>query len=170
MLNQQPFVTAAGSRQRRFATSAVAIQAIITNQAEEILLLSSPTRKQGWQVVSGALEAGETLLDGTLREVYEELGEDIRVRPLGTVHVETFHYDENVRYMLSTYYLFAYEGGKIQPGDDMIGSEYRWWSLSDLDENKLVFHASAKPWMLERAIDLYRLWLNQPELPLQPAL
>ena len=80
MLNQQPVVTTTGSCQRRFATPAVAIQAIIINHAEEILLLSSPNRKQGWQVVSGALEASETLLDGTSREVYEELGDDIRVR------------------------------------------------------------------------------------------
>ncbi len=47
---------------------------IIINQTEQVMLLSSPTRKQGWQLVSGALEAGETLLAGTLREVYEELG------------------------------------------------------------------------------------------------
>lgn len=170
MSSQQPIVIAAGPRQRRFATSPVAIQAIIINQTEQILLLSSPTRKQGWQVVSGALEAGETLLDGTLREVYEELGKDIQVCPLGTVHVETFHYDEKVQYMLSTYYLFAYQGGKIRPSDDMIGSEFRRWSLAELNDDKLIFHASAKLWMLKRAVELYRLWLNQPELPLQPAL
>ena len=170
MSSQQPTVITAGRSQRRFATSAVAIQAIIVNQAEQILLLSNPTRKGGWQVVSGALEAGETLLDGTLREVYEEVGKDIQIRPLGTVHVETFHYDENVQYMLGTFYLFAYQGGEIRPGDDMIGSEFRWWSLAELDDDGLILHASTKRWMLKRAVELYRLWLNQPELPLQPAL
>jgi 8-oxo-dGTP pyrophosphatase MutT (NUDIX family) len=120
MSSEQPIVTTAGQNPRQFATLAVAAQALIINQDEQILLLSSPTRNQGWQVVSGALEAGETILEGTLREVYEELGRDIRVRPLGTVHLETFHYDERVRYMLSSYYLFAYEGGRILPGDDMM--------------------------------------------------
>ncbi len=115
MSNQQPIVTTDGPHQRRFVTSAVAVQAIIINQSEEILLLSSPSRKQGWQLVSGALEAGETLLNGTLREVYEELGTNIQVRPLGTVHVETFHYDKRVQYMLGTYYLFAYQGGEVIP-------------------------------------------------------
>jgi 8-oxo-dGTP pyrophosphatase MutT (NUDIX family) len=148
MSTQQPHIFTAGPRRRRFITSAVAIQAII-NQAEQILLLSSPTRKQGWQGVSGALEASETLLDGTLREVYEELGNDIQVRPLGTVHAESFHYDQNVPYMLSTYYLLAYLGGTIQPGDDMQGSAFRWRSADELDDDKLVFHASAKPWMLK---------------------
>ena len=170
MSSQQPVVTASGSRQRRFVTSAVAVQAIIINQADEILLLSSPSRKQGWQLVSGALEANETLLEGTLREVYEELGMSIQVRPLGTVHVETFHYDERIQYMLSINYLFAYQGGEVKPGDDMIGSEYRWWSLTDLNDNTLTFHASVKLWMLERAVELYRLWLDQQEIPLQSAL
>jgi len=170
MSSQQPVIVAAGPRQRRFATSAVAIQAIIINQDKEILLLSSPSRKQGWQLVSGALEANETLLDGTLREVYEELGTNIQVRPLGTVHVETFHYDEQVQFMLSINTLFAYQGGEIIPGDDMIGSEFRWWPLTDLDNNTLKFHASVKLWMLKRAVDLYQLWLNQPELPLQSPL
>jgi ADP-ribose pyrophosphatase YjhB (NUDIX family) len=170
MTTSQPFVISAGPKRRQFATSAVAIQAIIVNQAEQVILLSSPTRKQGWQVVSGALEAGETLLDGTLREVYEELGPNIQVRPLGTVHAETFHYDERVQYMLSTYYLFAYQGGDILPGDDMLGSEYRWWALPELEEEGLIFHASAKLWVLKRAIALYRLWSQEGELPLQQTL
>ncbi len=170
MPNTQPIVIAAGPRQRQFATSAVAVQAIVVNQAEEIVLLSSPTRKQGWQLVSGALEAGETLLAGTLRELHEELGQEIQVRPLGTVHMQTFHYDERVQYMLSCYYLFVYQGGNIVPGDDMVGSEYRWWSMAELKEDGLNFHPSTNPWMLKRAIDLYRLWVKEPDLPLQQPL
>lgn len=168
-MSKQPIITTAGPKYRQFTASAVAVQAIIINQAEEVLLLYSLTRKQGWQVVSGALEANETLLDGTLREVYEELGQNIEVRPLGTVHVETFHYDPQVQYMLSSYYLFAYQESPIVPGDDMIGSEYRWWSRAELNET-VDFHPSTKPWMLNRAIELYGLWVNKPELPLQPIL
>lgn len=170
MSTLQPFVITAGPKHRQFTTSAVAVQAIIVNQAEQVVLLESSTRKQGWQVVSGALEAGETLLAGTLREVYEELGPNIQVRPLGTVHAETFHYDEQVQYMLSTYYLFAYQGGNIKPGDDMLGSEYRWWILPELEEKGLIFHASAKIWVLKRAVALYRLWSQEAELPLQQPL
>jgi ADP-ribose pyrophosphatase YjhB (NUDIX family) len=170
MPGQQPFILAAGPDRRRFATAAVAMQAVLVNQAEQVLLLASPARELGWQVVSGALEAGETLLDGTLREVYEELGEDIQVRPLGMVHVETFHYDENVRYMLGTYYLFAYQGGEIRPGDDMAGSEVRWWSLAELDDEKPILHVTAKRWMLGRAVELYRLWRDGRERPLQPTI
>jgi len=170
MSSEQTIVTTAGPRHRQFATSAVAVQAVIINQDQQVLLLSSPTRKQGWQVVSGALEAGETLLSGTLREVYEELGKDIRVRPLGAVHIETFHYDELVRYMISSYYLFAFQGGHIIPGDDMKGSQCRWWPMKEIEEGGMDFHRSTKPWLLKRAIELYNLWEKESDPPLQENL
>jgi ADP-ribose pyrophosphatase YjhB (NUDIX family) len=135
--------------------------AIIVNEQEEILLLAHPELNGGWQIVNGAMEAGETPLEGALRETREEAGGDIQVRPLGTVHVSAFHYDEKVRNMLSIAYLFAYEGGEIQPGDDMEGSEYRWWNLDEMAAE--AFELIVPPgeiWVLERAIDLYRLWVQ----------
>ena len=56
--------------QRHFACyPAVAI--FIVSAREEILLLQSPKRKR-WEVVSGTLETGETVLAGALREVVYE--------------------------------------------------------------------------------------------------
>lgn len=155
---------------RPFAASAVALQAVIVNDQEQILLLNSPTRNQGWQVISGGLEAGETILDGIIREVAEEVGSDVRVRPLGVVHAETFHYDENVRFMIAIYYLMVYEGGTIVPGDDMAGSAYRWWSLDEIEDASLPYHPTVIPWALRRTVDLYRLWKDDPERPLQPEI
>ncbi len=133
------------------------------------MLLSSPTRQQGWQTVSGALEAGETVQDGTLRGMAEELGPDVRVRPLGVVHAQSFHYDQKVRFMVGVYSLLAYEGGSIVPGDDMAGSEICWFSLDELQSGQHQLHVTAQPWMLARAIDLFRLWRDE-NLPLQPIL
>jgi ADP-ribose pyrophosphatase YjhB (NUDIX family) len=161
--NLQPFIDNKKGT-RRFACSAVAVQAVVVSPQETTLLLSSPLRNPGgvWQVVSGALEAGETVLEGTLREAREELGPEIRVRPLGTLHVQTFHYDENVQYMIAIYYLLAYEGGEVLPGDDMQGSQYRWWSLTELeDENVKIVVPPGQKWILKRAIELYRLWKDQ---------
>jgi ADP-ribose pyrophosphatase YjhB (NUDIX family) len=162
--NLQPFISNK-SGTRRFACSAVAVQAVVVNPDETTLLLSSPTRNPdgAWQVVSGALEAGETVLDGALREAHEELGNDIRIRPLGTIHVHTFHYDENVQYMIAIYYLFAYEGGEVHPGDDMKGSQYRWWSMAELEHEQInVFiPPPGQKWILSRAMELYRLWNGQ---------
>ncbi len=170
MATSRPYVTSEGPRFRRFAAFPVTVQAILVNSDERFLLLLNPAGDQGWQVVSGALEAGETILDGTLREVYEELGPGIRVRPMGTVHLESFHYDSRVRFMLASYYLFLYQGGPIHPGDDMRGSNFRWWSLRELEAEELQFHPSVQVWMLRRAVDLYRLWREEPPPPLQPRI
>jgi len=170
MTGKQPKIISAGPRNRQFITSAVAVQAIIINHVEHVLLLNSPTRNQGWQVVSGALEAKETLLGATLREIYEELGSELKVPPLGLVHAQTFHYDKQVQYMLSSHYLFEYQGGKILPSDDMVGSQFQWWSLSDLEKGELDFHASTNISLLKRAIQLFRLWVIDDDFPLQEEL
>jgi hypothetical protein len=65
----------------------------------------------------------------------------------------------------------VYEGGEIVPGDDMAGSEARWWLLDELvNEVDLYFHDSIKLWLLRRSVDLYRLWKDEGERPLQPLL
>ena len=161
-------ITTADGR-RAFACSPMAILVFIVNDQEQVLLLAHPKRGGSWEVVNGALEAGETVLEGALRETREEAGAKVRVKPLGTVHVSSFHYDEKVRYMLSVGYLMAYLGGEIQPGDDMAGSQYRWWSLDDLAKVDVRMLVPPDVWQLERAVELYRIWETK-ELELQAAL
>lgn len=159
--NGQPHVMAADGK-RRFACSPVAVSAIIVNERGEVLLLSNPEHSHGWQVVNGAMDAGETALEAALRETYEEVGSRILVRPLGTVHVSTFHYDERARYMLNVSFLFAYEGGALLPGDDMEGSEIKWWSYDELESGdvKLLIPPDGN-WLLARAVELYHLWVKE---------
>ncbi len=157
---------------RPFTASAVAVQAIIVNDDEGILLLSSPTRNRPgeWQVISGALEAAETVLHGVLREVREEAGPQVQVRPLAVVHAQTFHFDDGVPYMIGIHYLLAYEGGRVEPGDDMRDAQFRWWSVETLTTANVLFHPSTYLWMLQRAVVLYRLWKDRPAVPLQPEI
>src|SRR5262245_36029735 len=136
MPNQQPIIADASGR-RMFACSPIAVLPIIVREDERILLLAHPKRHGAWEVVNGALEAEETLLEGVLRETREEVGPDVRVRPLGTVHAYTFYYDDRLQYLLSVCYLLAYEGGEIQPGDDMYGSQAHWWSLDELADDRV---------------------------------
>lgn len=162
-MDHQPVIVS--QRGRPFATSAIALQAIIINESEQFLLLCSPRRngRNEWQTVSGGLEAGETILEGILREVREEVGA-IGVRPLTVLHSQTFHYDNNVRFMVGINYLLQYEGGQVVPGDDMIGSDFRWWSLDELETavaNQLItLHKSTHLWQLRRAAHLYRLLVD----------
>jgi hypothetical protein len=80
---------------RRFACSAVAVQAIILTTEEGILLLPLLLRNQlgAWQPISGGLEAAETVLEGVLWAVREEADPQMQVRPWGVVHAHTFYRD-----------------------------------------------------------------------------
>jgi NADH pyrophosphatase NudC (nudix superfamily) len=126
-------------------------------------------------VVSGGLEAGEAVLDGILREVREEVG-GIQVRPLTVLHSQTFHYDDNVRFMVGINYLLRYEGGEVVPGDDMAGSAFRWWGVDELEtavaQGSATLHKSTFLWQLRRAMQLSRLlkdeWVDTAVL--QPPL
>ncbi len=156
------------SGRRRFACAPAAVLALVVDAHERILLLAHPAGNGAWKVVNGALEAGETVLDGTLRELREEAGPDLRARPPGAVHVHTHRYDAAITHMISIAYLLAYEGGEVRPGDDMAGSRFRWWSLGELERERPEIRVPrGQSWMLTRAIDLYRLWRDQT-VELQP--
>src|SRR5437879_11417902 len=90
-----PTITASSGR--AFATFPAAVVVTIVNPQEELLLLESPRRAGLWEPVNGAVDEGETLLGAALREVREEAGPDLRVRPLGVVHASTFAYDARLR-------------------------------------------------------------------------
>ncbi len=156
---------------RVLATFPAAVVVLIINEQEELLLLNHPTRPGLWEPVNGAMDAHETVLEAALREVQEEAGREIRVRPLGVAHVSTFTYDANVTHFIGITYLMAYEGGEVIPGDDMQGSQILWWPLANWENNpRQLIPPLDQPWLLERVKELYRLWYNRPPVPLQRPL
>ncbi|MDT8307061.1 MAG: glycosyltransferase [Anaerolineae bacterium] len=156
-------------RGRTFACVPVALLVFVINDQEEFLLLRHP-RRTGWEVVNGALEADETLASGALREVSEEAGPAVRVRLLGPVHSQNFHYDQQVRYMLSLSFVAAYEGGEVTPGDDMAGSEAGWFDLATVEDETLpILVPPNLRWLFRRALTLYRLW-REEDVVLQGAM
>ena len=155
MPGKPPVVTDTHGRQ--FACFPVAVLIFIVDEDERILFLSHPEQRGAWQIVKGALEAGETILEGVLRETREEVGPDVRVRPLGTVHALATPIGDDVQ-AIGLFYLMAYEGGQVQPGDDMLGSQFRWWSLEELENESIKVVVPSEKWITERAIKLYRLW------------
>ena len=140
---------------RRLSCSPLAVLVFIVDQDERILLLRSPRHPDVWQVVNGAVEAGETLVQAALRETAEEAGPDVRIRPLGVVHAFSFPYDDAIPTMVSICYVASYEGGEVLPGDDMVGSEFGWFGL---DECRRMTLLPAQSWLFDRAIELHRLW------------
>lgn len=97
-------------------------------------MLRSPSKRgrQGWEVVSGAMEHAETPEMAALREAAEEAGLSVRLRMLGAFHAGSFRYDDSVTHMIDISFVAAYEGGEVLPGDDMAGSEYRWVSADGI--------------------------------------
>ena len=163
--------TIASSGGRLFATQPAAVVVPIVNRREELLLLESPRRPGWWEPVNGAVDAGETLLEAALREVREEAGSDLRVRPLGVVHASTFAYDALVKHMISVTYLMAHETGEVMPGDDMRGSRVRWVTIGEIESEGLrMVPPLDQLWLRRRTIDLYRLWQPAPDAPLQEPL
>ena len=151
------------SNGRRFAGFAAAVLVFIVDPVtRRFLLLSSPPKRgrPGWEVVNGGLEAGETLLDGVLREVAEEAGPDVSLAVLGTVHAWTYRYDEAVPHMLSVGYVARYLGGDVVPGDDMAGSSVRWASLDEVRSLPALIPEDV--WLFERALSLFDLWVDGP--------
>ena len=156
-----------GTNGRRFAGFAAAVLVFIVSPAtRSFLLLSSPAKRgrPGWEIVNGGLEAGETLLDGVLREVAEEAGPDVSLEVLGTVHASSFHYDDAIPRMISNFFVATYLGGEVVPGDDMAGSEVRW---ATLDEVRALDASGAAlvpehVWLFERALECFDLWAGRP--------
>jgi ADP-ribose pyrophosphatase YjhB (NUDIX family) len=131
----------------------------------------NPSRPGWWEPVNGAVEAEETLLDAALREVREEIGQGLRIRPLGVVHASTFAYDAVVTHMISVTFLMAYESGHATPGDDMRGSRVRWETIAAIEAQELrLVPPFDQPWLRQRTVDLFRLWEPTPEAPLQGPL
>ena len=102
-----------------------------------------------------------------MREVREELGKDIILRPLGTVHTFTYLIPA-VGYVVDVCYLLAYEGGEIVPGDDEAGSTASWWTREQLDGQDVEISVPRdQKWLLGRALELYGLWKDRV-VELQP--
>ena len=59
----QPIITSAKGRE--FACFPGAVLAFIVNEQEEILMLAHPARKGYWEVINGAMDAGQTVLQNT---------------------------------------------------------------------------------------------------------
>jgi len=159
MPNEQPLIVSENGL-RSFACSPVAVVVVVVNDQEELLFGYHSTR-QRWEAVSGALQAEESILDGAMRELCEEMGPAIQARPLGVLHASTFRYDDNAQFMISIAYLMAYEGGDILPGDDMSGGGYRWMTLDDLVSAQTVVGIPREGWILRRAVEMHRLWKHE---------
>ncbi len=120
---------------REYPTSPVIGVGAVILDGERVLLIRrghEPMKGQ-WSIPGGALEVGESLLDGVVREVREETG--LEVEPIRLIEVLdriVRDDDERVRfhYVLIDY-LCRVTGGALCCATD--ATEARWASVKELD-------------------------------------
>jgi ADP-ribose pyrophosphatase YjhB (NUDIX family) len=155
---------------RQFAVFPVGLIALIIDQHERFLMLKHPQHGT-YEPVNGGYDGGETLLEGFLREIREEAGEQIQIRPMSAVHTYNFRYDDSVPYMISIIFLFEYLGGEVIPGDDMVGAEIKWMTVAEINSGQYRIPVPSQvTWVYERAAKLYRLLKDDVLVELQPPL
>jgi 8-oxo-dGTP pyrophosphatase MutT (NUDIX family) len=149
----------AANGKREFACFPAAIMAFIVDADDRILLLSHPAQAGDWQVVCGAIEEGESPIAAVLREVAEEAGPDVSIRPVGPVHTWLHRFDAAVPAMLSIAYVATYLGGEIRPGSDMAGSAVQWASVAEIEQGEVrIAEPPSQPlWLFRRAAALHAL-------------
>ncbi len=161
----QPTLTSADG-QRTFACSAAAVLAFVFDSRERLLLLAPPESPDEWEVISGGMEADETVLEAMLREIREEAGPDFNVRPLANLHTSSFHYDDAVGRLISVAFVLAHEGGQVVASDDMAGAKVHWASLEEIESGQLKVVVPQQKWMFRRALRLYRMFKDEPAVDL----
>ncbi len=132
----------------------VSVSAILFNEAGRILLLS-PDGRGEWQCVAGRLE-DESVDDGMLREIREELGTVCEVRVVDTIDAHTFEAGGE-RYV-SLYFLARYVGGDIVPGDDLRGFGYGWFTKDEVAQMQVS--RPAQPYIIHRAFAMMAKYLK----------
>ncbi len=151
-MTKNPTVRSSNGK-RIFACFPAAVMVFYINEHQEFLLLTTGDDK--WEIVSGAVEENESILDAAIRESLEELGIDIQIAPLGVVHTLSFDYDDAIPNMISVLYVMRFDGGSVVPGDDMSGAEYAWWNIDQIKQNiDKISKPERQLWLFERALEL----------------
>lgn len=156
----QPTVRSLDGR-REFACFPAAILGFLINDRDEILLLSHPSRKGSWEVVNGAVEAGESPREALLRETREEAGPAVRIKPVAAFHVYQYRFDARVSSMFSIAYCATYLDGDVAPGHDMAMSDHRWAPLEEIEGGSLSLLVPSQPWLFRRAVTVHRLFKDE---------
>ena len=146
---------------RTFAAFPVAVVGFIINEAREFLMFRLPEDK-AWQVVCGGLEAGETPLEGVMRECREEAGQALVLKPIGAFHSYSYSYDTAIQRLLCLAFLLKYESGEPRPGDDMLDAEFQWFTLEQILSNQFQVKVPVKyNELFSRAASVFESWQSQ---------
>ncbi|CAO3614837.1 unnamed protein product [Cunninghamella echinulata] len=108
-----------------------------------LIYLSIYLKHHSWQCPQGGLEPNETVLEGALRELAEECGEDIKVNPISSKPICNYQYrfpeffiakhkskyiGAKVEFLVADYV----SGQCIPDGEELV--DYAWLSQSEIQQ------------------------------------
>jgi 8-oxo-dGTP diphosphatase len=84
-----------------------------------------------WGSGGGHLELGESLMDGALRELREEAGEELRVKNVKFLGVMNFT-EMQPKHYVDVSFLSEWEAGEPMNGAPEETTDWQWFALNDL--------------------------------------
>ena len=128
--NLPTITTAAGHELACYPTST---HAFIVDGWDRFLLFRRPGQ-MGWETITGEIQPGETVPEAAQRQLKADIGAEFLAVYLGVLDTFTFVFDANLPPLISICCLLRHRGGEIRQGKAVIDAEFRWWSLSDIDQ------------------------------------
>jgi 8-oxo-dGTP diphosphatase len=141
----------------------VGVGAVIVEEGRVVLVRRRYEPLKGrWSLPGGALEIGETLEAGVVREMREETGLDVEVGPVIEVFDRIMLDDERrVRYhFVLVDYLCRPLGGELCAGSDVDSAVFA--DAAELDAYALTDKATA---VIQRALEMSRETNPEPRTP-----
>jgi ADP-ribose pyrophosphatase YjhB (NUDIX family) len=110
------------------------------DEAGRLLLVSPAGHDDGWHILGGAIDPGESPAEAAVRESREEIGTDVRLRKLlgvfgGPDFEVTYPNGDMVAYVTAAYEAEITGGDPVPDGDEL--TDAAWFSRAELGRTRL---------------------------------
>lgn len=110
------------------------------DSAGRVLLVWPTGHDDGWHIMGGAVDPGESPAQAAVREAKEEIGADIELGPLlgafgGPNHEVLYPNGDQVAYVVTLYQARVVSGDVVADGEEL--AEARWFTRPELDSLRL---------------------------------
>jgi ADP-ribose pyrophosphatase YjhB (NUDIX family) len=131
-----------GERVGKQGKLAVSATAIVFDAARQKILLTKRKDNGRWCLPGGAMEAGESIMEACVREVYEETGLRVHVKRLVGVysnpHILLEYADGNKYHMVNLCFEAETVEGEAQLSDET--TDFGYFSPSEIEAMDLMEH------------------------------